>query len=76
MDLTTIKQLDILWYIDYYDMNDGWLGFEYISEFRKDRVFSSFTDANRIKNELNEKLPFGNIRCGECYDVKQVPVNP
>ena len=57
-------------------MNDGWLGWDYIKEFRKDRIFTDIEEANRVKNELNEKMPFGNVRCGEYYDVKRVPINP
>ena len=65
-------ETNTIYYVDYYDMNDGWLGWDYISEFRKDRIFTDIDEANRVKDELNEEMSFGNVRCGEYYDVKQV----
>lgn len=61
------------YYIDYYDMNDGWLGWSYIEEFRKDRIFTDYDEANRVRDKLNNEMPFGNVRCGEHYEVRQVP---
>lgn len=63
------------YYIDYYDMNDGWLGWEYINEFRKDRIFTDYDKAFACQEKLNSELPFGNVSCGEYYDVKSVPTN-
>ena len=63
------------YYIDYYDMNDGWLGWEYIQECRPDRIFSDLTVATDCRDELNKKLVFGNVRCGEYYAVKKVITN-
>ncbi len=63
------------YYIDYYDMNDGWLGWEYVQEFRKEWIFTDMDSADRVKDELNEKLSFDNAGCGEYYDAKPVPVN-
>ena len=68
----SLDMLDI-YYIDYYDMNDGWLGWEYIEEFRKDRIFTDYDSAYRVKDALNAKMDFNNVQCGEYYDVKQVP---
>lgn len=62
------------YYISYYDMNDGWLGFDYVSECRKEWIFDDWDAANRVKDELNGKMDFGNVRCGEYYEVRQVPV--
>ena len=59
-----------IYYVDYLDMNDGWLGFEYINEFRQDRVFDDYDEALDCQKALNDKLAFGNVRCGEYYDVK------
>lgn len=61
---------DTIYYVDYYDMNDGWIGFDYINEFRKDRIFTDYDKATICCAKLNSKLAFGNVRCGEYYDVK------
>ena len=67
--------LDI-YYIDYYDMNDGWLGFEYINECRKYWIFANFDEALKVAEDLNEKLAFGNVSCGERYEVRQASSVP
>lgn len=66
----------LIYYVDYLDMNDGWLGFDYINKFRKDRIFTDYDKAMACQQALNDKLAFGNVRCGEYYDVKEVPTNP
>ena len=71
----------MVYYVDYYDMNDGWLGFDYLNEFRKDRIFTDYDEAMVCQEKLNSEMSFGNIRCGEYYDVKHavpigVPVGP
>lgn len=53
------------YYVDFYDMFDGWGGFGFFPE----RLFDDLTLASKLCDELNEKLEEGNKRCGEHYGV-------
>ncbi len=62
------------YYIDYYDSFDcEWLGWEYVSEYLPDRIFTDLTEATDCREKLNKELAFGNVRCGEYYEVKKTP---
>ena len=60
------------YYIDYYDMSDGWLGLEYVVKCRKEWLFDDYDKAIACQQALEDKLAIGNVRCGEYYEVRRV----
>ncbi len=65
------------YYISYYDAFDmDWLGWEYVEEYHPEWIFTDINEANVCCGKLNEALAFGNVQCGEYYEVKQVLINP
>lgn len=53
------------YYVDFYDMIDGWGYFGFFT----DMIFDDLPDAIKLCDELNSKLPDGNKKCGEHYGV-------
>lgn len=53
------------YYVDFYDMFDGWGSFGFFT----DRLFDELDDAINCCNKLNEELAKGNKACGEHYGV-------
>lgn len=53
------------YYVDFYDMIDGWGDFGFFT----DRLFDDINGAIKLCEELNSKLPEGNKKCGEHYGV-------
>jgi hypothetical protein len=53
------------YYVDFYDMFDGWGTFGFFT----DRLFDILDDAIKCCNKLNEELAKGNKVCGEHYGV-------
>lgn len=50
-----LKDLTKRYYVDFYDMFDGWGGFGFFPE----RLFDDLTLASKLCDELNEKLEEG-----------------
>lgn len=68
-------QIKKQYYISYYDsFACDWLGWDYVSEYRQEWIFSDLSDADKCRAKLNEELSFGNVRCGEYYEVREAPV--
>jgi len=53
------------YYVDFYDMIDGWLGWG----FWPDRLFDNPDDAKKKCDELQAKLHDDNKKAGEHYGV-------
>ncbi len=53
------------YYVDFYDMVDGWG----IFGFFEDRLFDDLDEAIKLCNKLNLELAEGNKNCGEHYGV-------
>lgn len=53
------------YYVDFYDMIDGWGGFGFFTE----RLFNEFPEAIKLCDELNSELDESNKKCGEHYGV-------
>ncbi len=53
------------YYVDFYDMFDGWG----IFGFFEDRLFDDLDEAIKLCDELNSELADGNKSCGEHYGV-------
>lgn len=59
------------YYVDFYDMFDGWGGFG----FFKDRLFEDLDSAIKLCDKLNSELAKGNKSCGEHYGVMDSKVS-
>lgn len=53
------------YYVDFYDMIDGWGDFGFFTE----RLFDNLSDAIDVCNRLNSELDTPNKECGEHYGV-------
>jgi len=59
------------YYVDFYDMFDGWGTFGFFT----DRLFDELDDAINCCDKLNEELAKGNKACGEHYGVMDSKTN-
>lgn len=59
------------YYVDFYDMFDGWGTFGFFT----DRLFDELPDAIKLCDKLNEELDKNNKNCGEHYGVVDSKVN-
>lgn len=59
------------YYVDFYDMFDGWGGFGFFTE----RLFDELSDATKLCDKLNGELAEGNRKCGEHYGVIDSKIN-
>jgi hypothetical protein len=59
------------YYVDFYDMFDGWGSFGFFT----DRLFDELDDAINCCDKLNEELAKGNKACGEHYGVMDSKTN-
>jgi hypothetical protein len=59
------------YYVDFYDMFDGWGTFGFFT----DRLFEELDSAIKLCDELNDKLDKGNKSCGEHYGVMDSKVS-
>ncbi len=59
------KVLTKRYYVDYYDMFDGWGLFGFFPE----RLLDDLRVASKLCDDLNEKLAEGNKQCGEHFGV-------
>ena len=59
------------YYVDFYDMIDGWGTFGFFTE----RLSDNINDAIKLCDKLNSELPEGNKNCGEHYGVIDSTVN-
>jgi hypothetical protein len=59
------------YYVDFYDMFDGWGTFGFFNE----RLFEELNDAIKLCDKLNEELAKGNKACGEHYGVMDYNTN-
>jgi hypothetical protein len=59
------------YYVDFYDMFDGWGEFGFFT----DRLFEELDSAIKLCDELNDKLDKGNKSCGEHYGVMDSKIN-
>lgn len=53
------------YYVDFYDMIDGWGGFAFFTE----RLFDELPEAIKLCDKLNSELDESNKKCGEHYGV-------
>lgn len=53
------------YYVDFYDMIDGWGDFGFFTE----RLFVEISDAIKLCDRLNVELDESNKKCGEHYGV-------
>jgi len=56
------------YYVDFYDMIDGWGGWECWGFF-EDQLFDNLDDAKKKCDELQAELHDQNKKCGEHYGV-------
>jgi len=53
------------YYVDFYDMIDGWCDFGFFTE----RLFDELPEAIKLCNKLNSELDESNKKCGEHYGI-------